>query len=186
MINLAYIRPVTVANCECRRDDYECDFGFKEDEITNQCIRDPDSTVDPYAIPSQCPPGEFYNRTKGYRLIPGDTCVDGDSGGSRYAPSRVSCPLSKESDFILVAQRQKIMRIDLRNTGQLDQLPILSLHNVFALEYDIRSDCVIWADSLEDKIWRLCLDGHSEPQVLVETQLESIEGMSLDWLSNNL
>lgn len=180
-----YIRPTTVANCECRREDYECDFGFKEEEVTNQCVRDPDSTIDLFSVPTRCPVGEFYNRTKGYRLVPGDTCVEGDSG-SRFAPDRLSCPVSEEADFILVAQRQKILRIDLRNTGRLDELPLPALQNVFALEFDIRSNCVYWADSHQDKIWRLCLDGKSVPQVLVETQLESIEGMAFDWLSNNL
>ena len=31
--------------------------------------------------------------------------------------------------------------------------------------------CVYWADSLQDKIWRLCMDGKSLPQILVESQL---------------
>lgn len=30
------------------------------------------------------------------------------------------------------------------------------------------------------------MDGKSTPQLLVESQLESIEGMALDWMSNNL
>ena len=184
-LSIGYIRPTTVANCECRRDDYECDFGFKDEQLTNQCVRDPDSTLDPFAVPSTCAPGQFYNRTKGYRLVAGDTCVEGETG-LRFAPDRLSCPVSEETDFILVAQRQKILRIDLRNTGKLDELPLPALQNVFALEFDTRSNCVYWADSLQDKIWRLCLDGKSTPQVLVETQLESIEGMSFDWISNNL
>ena len=131
-----YIRPITVDNCECRREDYECDFGYKEDELTNQCVRDPDSTLDPFAIPLTCGPGQFYNRSKGYRLIPGDTCVGGDSG-SRFVPDLVSCPIADEADFILVAQRQKIMRIDLRNPSQLDTLPLPLLQNVFAIEFGI-------------------------------------------------
>lgn len=87
---------------------------------------------------------------------------------------------------MLVAQRQKILRIDLRNPTKLEPLPLPSLQNVFAVEFDMKANCVIWADSLQDKIWRLCMDGKSLPQVLVESQLESIEGMALDWLSNNL
>lgn len=115
----------------------------------------------------------------------GDTCVEGDAA-LRFAPERLSCPVTEEADFMLVAQRQKILRIDLRNPSRLDELPLPSLQNVFALEFDLRTNCVYWADSLQDKIWRLCLDGKSVPQVLVETQLESIEGMAFDWLSNNL
>ena len=180
----AFVRPTSVENCECRREDFECDFGFKEEERTSQCIRDPDMTQDPFTIPNTCSVGQFYNRTKGYRLVAGDTCTGGD--GSRYSPELISCPVAEESDFILVAQRQKILRIDLRNPTHTDPLPLPSLQNVFAIEFDLKNNCVYWADSLQDKIWRLCMDGKSMPQLLVESQLESIEGMTLDWLSNNL
>jgi sortilin-related receptor len=141
-------------------------------------------TQDPFTIPNTCSVGQFYNRTKGYRLVAGDTCTGGDV--SRYSPELISCPVAEESDFILVAQRQKILRIDLRNPTHADPLPLPSLQNVFAIEFDLKNNCVYWADSLQDKIWRLCMDGKSMPQLLVESQLESIEGMTLDWLSNNL
>jgi hypothetical protein len=46
-----------------------------------------------------CSPGQsFYNRTKGYRKVPGDKCVDGeDEEGeqtlSKYAPELIPCPV---------------------------------------------------------------------------------------------
>ena len=49
-------------------------FQLEEEGFGGQCVRDPDSTLDPFAVPSTCPAGEFYNRTKGYRLVAGDTC----------------------------------------------------------------------------------------------------------------
>lgn len=174
---------MTVENCECRREDYECDFGFKLDENMRQCVRDADSMVDPYAVPADCAAGELYKRSKGYRLVPGDTCVGGDSG---YTPDAVACPVAEEKDFMLVAQRQKVLRVDLRDPTTLEALPLPALQNVFAVEFDMKANCVIWADSLQDKIWRQCMDGTSVPQALVESQIESIEGMALDWLSNNL
>lgn len=170
----SYTRPTTVDNCECRREDYECDFGFKEDSaLTNQCVRDPDAVgYDPFSIPISCRVGSFYNRTKGYRLVPGDTCIN--SANSNFSPELISCPVAEEADFILVAQRQKILRVDLRDPTKLDPLPLPALQNVFAIEFDLRSNCVYWADSLQDKIWRLCMDGKSLPQVLVESQLGTI------------
>jgi len=51
---------------------------------------------------------------------------------------------------------------------------------------DVGSCRFLFLLDAQDKIWRLCMDGKSTPQVLVESQLESIEGMALDWLSNNL
>lgn len=86
-----YDRPVAVENCPCDRDDFECDFGFLVDDESRTCIRDKDDTVDPYAIPSTCRPGGFYNRTKGYRIIPGDTCEGGRD--YQYNPTITACPV---------------------------------------------------------------------------------------------
>lgn len=33
---------------------------------------------------------------------------------------------------------------------------------------------------------RLCFDGHSDVEVLVDTDLQSVEGLAFDWISNNL
>ena len=150
-----YVRPSSVESCECKRDDFECDFGFKEDEMTEQCVRDPDTTLDPFAIPVWCTVGKFYNRTKGYRLVGGDSCSGGEQ--LRYLPDLVPCPVSEEQDFMLVAQRQTILRMDLRDPTKLETLPLPSLQNVFALEFDLKTNCVYWADSLQDKIWRCVL-----------------------------
>jgi len=73
--------------------------------------------------------------------------------------------MAEESDFILVAQRSKILRIDLRDVWHQEALPIPSLQNVFAIEFDMVNNCVYWADSMDDKISRLCMDGKSQPQV---------------------
>lgn len=61
---LDYVRSTTVDNCQCHQEDFECDFGFLKETLTNQCVRDPDSTLDPFAIPASCTPGAFYNRTR--------------------------------------------------------------------------------------------------------------------------
>ena len=88
---LDYDRPISFENCPCIREDYECDFGFVIEEQTNKCIKDAQDIINPFDIPTNCQPGEFYNRTKGYRKVPGDTCI----GGQAYSflPDRVACPL---------------------------------------------------------------------------------------------
>lgn len=61
------------------------------------------------------------------------------------------------------------------------------MKNVIAIEFDIRNNCLYWADIVNDTIGRQCLkDGKSSPEILVETDLSSIEGMALDWVSNVL
>ena len=73
--------------------------------------------------------------------------------------------MAEEPEFILLAQHSKILRIDLRDLTRQEPLPIPSLKNVFAIEYDLVNNCVFWADSLDDKISRLCMDGKSQPEV---------------------
>ena len=86
-----YDRPISVENCPCGRDDFECDFGFRVKENTTDCIDDPFDTIHPFSVPATCQPWQTYNRTKGYRKIPGDTC----EGGREYQfqPSVTACPM---------------------------------------------------------------------------------------------
>nr|CAD7443909.1 unnamed protein product [Timema bartmani] len=51
----------------------------------------------------------------------------------------------------------------------------------------MRNNCVYWADIVNDTISRQCLsDGSQGAEILVKTNLDSIEGMALDWVSNTL
>ncbi|KAK7076324.1 Sortilin-related receptor [Halocaridina rubra] len=180
-----YDRPISVENCPCDRDDFECDFGFKESMITLDCMKDPDDTIDPYAVPVTCTPGHFYNRTKGYRKVPGDTCEGGRE--YRYVPAITSCPVLEEQEFLLVSTRQEIMRYDLVNPqAGLEPLPIPGLKMVIALDFDMENNSIYWSDVDEKKIKRLIFDGHHVVETLVDTNLQSVEGLALDWISKNL
>lgn len=89
-------------------------------------------------------------------------------------------------EFLLVAQRDHISRIDLKEQ-RLEMLPVHGMKNVIAIEFDLKHNCLYWADIVNDTIGRQCLqDGTSYPEILVETDLSSIEGMALDWVSNVL
>lgn len=185
-----YERVISAENCPCQRSDFECDIGFKEEApefMQGLCIRDSSSNYDPYAIPGSCKPNDFYNRTRGYRRIPGDTCQGGLE--DRYEPERISCPINLEEEFILFAQRESIKRFSLvteTRNPQIEPLPLSELRNVIAIEYDVQNKSVYWADIATDKIMRLHLDGKSEIEVLVEVDLKSVEGLALDWVSHNL
>lgn len=58
---------------------------------SQQCIRNKTHGFNPYAVPATCSPGGFYNRTKGYKKIPGDACVGGNE--RKYLPTTLPCPL---------------------------------------------------------------------------------------------
>lgn len=86
-----YDRPISVENCPCDRSDFECDFGFHDSIGTGDCVHHSEY-IDPYAIPETCKPGHFYNRTKGFRKIPGDTCEGGRE--YEYSPTITACPVT--------------------------------------------------------------------------------------------
>lgn len=177
-------KQVTVENCLCDRSDYQCDFGYLRDkDWSGDCIRDPNfADHNQFEPPMHCRPGQFFNQTRGYAKITGDTC----SGGKEdvYGPFKVACPVEDEKEFLLVAQRSKIVRIDLMNVSHVDTLPLPQLKNVIAMDFDMEDNCVIYGDIELDKIFIQCLNG-TPPRVLVENNL-NVEGMSLDWIGKVL
>lgn len=180
-----YDRPVKMEICQCDAEDFECDFGFERTIAMPQCIRNKTSKYEPYAVPATCQPGQFYNRTKGYRRIEGDVCEGGNE--RNFLPDVLPCPYEERKEFLLLAQKDRIVRFDLANPGVLEELPIRGLKNVIAIEFDIHNNCVYWADIISDTISRQCLgNGTNQAEVLVETDLSSVEGMALDWVSNLL
>lgn len=160
------------------------DFGFTHIGRPAHCIQNKSITYDPYAIPKTCQPGKFYNRTKGYRKVDGDVCQSGFT--YLYEPDSLPCPIKEQEDFLIVAQREKINRINLF-TREMEEIPVLGLKNVISIDFDMRNNCLYWADILTDTIGRQCYsNGTNYPEILVESNLQSIEGMALDWISNIL
>lgn len=180
-----YDRPIKTEVCYCDYNDYQCDFGFVREGNPYHCVRDKSmTTYDPYVVPATCEPGDFYNRTKGYIKIADDECIGGLA--RNFEPDEVPCPVGEKSEFLLVAQREHISRIDLVEE-KLVKLPVHDLKNVIAIEFDMRNNCLYWADIVNDTIGRQCFKGATTyPEILVETDLSSIEGMALDWVSNLL
>ncbi|XP_033333706.1 sortilin-related receptor [Megalopta genalis] len=183
-IGLDHTKPVLTISCQCDARDYQCEFGFIREENPYTCIRNKSMIdYDPYAIPSTCKPGEVYSRTKGYVKISDDECV---FGSSRYfEPDLIPCPIREVPQFLLVAQREHISRIDLTEE-KLEKLPVHDLKNVISIDFDMRNNCLYWADIVNDTIGRQCFNGTNAPEILVETDLSSIEGMAFDWVSNLL
>ncbi|XP_052741999.1 sortilin-related receptor isoform X1 [Bicyclus anynana] len=182
---VGYERPVKKELCECSRRDYECDFGFVLSHkvcIRNQSLKYLIPTYDPYATPSDCKPGHFYQRTKGYRKIDGDVCTT--SFYMPYEPDLVPCPLEEPTEFILVALRDRIARINLSDNTTV--IPVKGQQNIVAIEFDMKNNCIYWADIEVDKIIRQCFDSGNVQETVVDTELASIEGMALDWISNVL
>lgn len=180
-----FVRMVSKKPCDCDVLDFECDYGFsKVAEKIPRCIVDKKlQSYDPYKPPADCVPGGFYTRTKGYRKISGDKCVDGFE--RHYLPDVVPCPFKEADDFLLFAQREVISRYNLV-TGVMEPLPIKNLKNVIAIDFDMENNCVYWADINLDTINRQCFSNGSKLETLVSHDLASIEGMAYDWISKTL
>eukprot|EP01027_Heterolobosea_sp_BB2_P009383 GEZU01013836.1.p1 GENE.GEZU01013836.1~~GEZU01013836.1.p1 ORF type:complete len:695 (-),score=236.47 GEZU01013836.1:44-2128(-) len=86
---VAVALPVTIKNCDCTYEDFECDFGFEVQEGAADgqlhCVPQ-EGTIVPTPPPSPC--HGTYNVTRGYRKVAGDSCV----GGLQYEPIPTKCP----------------------------------------------------------------------------------------------
>lgn len=179
-------RPVTVSNCSCTRQDYECDYGFRlsEDLSLQVCGPDPEFSGDLYAPPVPCPVGTTYRRSKGYRKVPGDSCSGGDVE-ARLDGEMLPCPVGESNEFILYAVRNSIHRYDLA-TGSDQALPLAGLREAVALDFDYDRNCLYWADISLDTIQRLCLNGSTGQEVVVRKDLQNVEALTFDPISRLL
>ncbi|XP_039293247.1 sortilin-related receptor-like [Nilaparvata lugens] len=177
-----YDRPVNMERCRCQVEDFECDFGFERKDKMPICVRNKKVLPTYYETPASCREGEFFNRTRGYKKIKDDECQGGEED---FLPDLIPCPYSEVKDFLLVAQKTRIVRYDLSNL-RAEPLPLPRMKNVVAIEFDVENDCVYWADISNSSIQRQCLKGEKPVETLVEYGLSSVEGMSFDWLTNML
>ena len=61
-------------------------------EVT--CVRDPDvARLPPTFDPSQCPEGTYYNVSRGFVRVPGDTCQPGPVAAVLFEPDPRPCPV---------------------------------------------------------------------------------------------
>lgn len=94
--------------------------------------------------------------------------------------------------YALITQRGTITQIHLKN-GKQEQFEIKNGSSIFAIELDIKNDCLFWADKMQSSIYRNCMrkgeDGSTEielSETLVQFPFGGIEGMSYDWVSGLL
>ena len=175
---LGFQRANTTEICPCSVTDYQCEWGYTRTSRLADCRLIHGREVP--APPANCPPDTFYTASQGYRKVAGDEC-EGEVAGRE--PRQRACPtsLAQPATFMLIAQRKRIVKLDLRRpNSSLETLPLIGINNVIAMDLDYQTDCVFWADIDQDKIMKQCLANGSLPQVLVQSQLNSVEGMSYD------
>ncbi|OWF40727.1 low-density lipoprotein receptor-related protein 4-like isoform X2 [Mizuhopecten yessoensis] len=88
--------------------------------------------------------------------------------------------------YLLFASRGSIRHISLDTTDLTDvYLPMKDLHNVIALDYDKHDSKMYYTDVHLDVIRRSNLDG-TESETIVSKNLETTDGLAVDWIGRNL
>lgn len=147
-------------------------MNYRDSSWSNGCVLDENYHHQPYEPPARCPPGEFYNLTRGYIKIRGDSCEAGKS--KVFEPQSVPCPIKEEKEFLLLSLRDRVMRINLRNFTEQEELPLENVKNVISLEYDLQDGCIFYGDTTDRKIYKQCLNG-SMVETLVQ-KTDTVEG----------
>ncbi|XP_041365332.1 low-density lipoprotein receptor-related protein 4-like [Gigantopelta aegis] len=88
--------------------------------------------------------------------------------------------------YLLFASRGSIRRISMDTKDYTDvYLPLPELHNVIAVDYDLKNNKVYYTDVYLDVIRRASLNG-SNMETLIEKELSTTDGLAVDWIAGNL
>ena len=82
--------------------------------------------------------------------------------------------MTEEKEFLLLSKRDKILRINLKNLTDQEDLPLENVENVISIEYEMEGECVFYGDTDQRKIFKQCLNG-SAAEVLVHNT-QTVEG----------
>jgi len=98
-------RKTMKSNCPCTRVDFECDFGYQVGDDGNTCERIPEMPMG-MGMPDDC--NGYFTVTKGYRKVPGDTCVGG-AVAAELEPRVESCPGGRTAMVILLVMSSLVV-----------------------------------------------------------------------------
>ena len=116
-------------------------------------------------------------------LLPLLFLVSSSSSSPSFPPSTSSSSNLHPSSFS--HSSHLLLAIECPGEDRDELLPLGSLRNAIAVDYDYSGNCAFWADIADRDIKRACLDGNSENQRLVGLN-GTVEGLAYDWISENL
>ncbi|GFS01585.1 sortilin-related receptor [Elysia marginata] len=141
-----FVRESIESNCQCKREDFECDYGYKKSSFSSTlCERDhnvPNRQI--HQIPEHCAPGTYYKYTRGYRKVPGDSCEGGLEHG--LSPLQYACPVKKRPAFLLLTSGANISRLDL-GSGRTTYLLGMTYAVTVAAVFDWEKNALIFVDA---------------------------------------
>ncbi|CAH0730104.1 unnamed protein product, partial [Brenthis ino] len=107
------------------------------------------------------------------------SCVE----GYQLSGDKHTCKANNHSSaFLIISNRHSILVADLNEQG-LERVPI-NVENVVATASNMHTGTIFWSDMKLKKISRL--DRGTEPQVIISTGLDLVEGLAYDWIGGNI
>ena len=173
-----------------------CDLAECEHQgglCSNRCIQTP------FGAQCICPPGEELG-SDGYTCEDMNECdppgrcsqVCTNSKGSYHCSCVDGYVLEKDKHmckafnhsaaFLIISNRHTILVADLQDQA-LERVPI-NVENVVATSSNMHTGTIFWSDMKLKKISRL--DKSSDPQDVISTGLDLVEGLAYDWIGHNL
>ncbi|XP_012935564.1 sortilin-related receptor [Aplysia californica] len=181
-----FVREVQKKNCSCTREDFECDYGFKESVFGLTCSLDPSVPASQiHQIPTSCHPGSFYESTRGYRKVSGDTCQGGEA--HKFAPLLYSCPVRETPEFFLMTREESISVVDIASLSVRDLVhgPDIGNLSVFSLT----DNCLFYV-SRRNRVKKICFSHNStvdsEDSLHGDLGEGVLTGMDYDWTARVL
>lgn len=169
---------------ECEHQNGQCSNGCQKTPLGAICICPPGEELaeDGFTCKdlNECiPPGlcsQQCTNTKGSYFC---SCTE----GYILEPNKHSCKaVNHSAAFLIISNRHSILVADLKEQG-LERVPII-VENVVATASNMHSGTIFWSDMKLKKISRL--DRGMEPQEVINTGLDLVEGLAYDWVGKNL
>ncbi|CAH1397949.1 unnamed protein product [Nezara viridula] len=172
-------------NCfvnEC--EFHTCSNGCMDTPAGMQCTCPPGEVLSNDSLTctdlDECmPPGicsQTCTNTKGSYAC---SCVE----GYRLEIDNHTCKaINHTAAFLIISNRHSILVADLKDQG-LERVPII-VENVVATASNMHNGTIFWSDMKLKKISRL--DKGSEPQDVIFSGLDLVEGLAYDWIGGNV
>ncbi|XP_039499245.1 low-density lipoprotein receptor-related protein 2 isoform X1 [Drosophila santomea] len=169
---------------ECEHQAGQCSSFCQKTPNGALCVCPPGSEIgeDGYTCidSNECdPPGlcsQQCTNTKGSYFC---SCTDGYILESNKHTCKA---VNHTAAFLIISNRHSILVADLKEQG-LERVPII-VENVVATASNMHTGTIFWSDMKLKKISRL--DRGMEPQEIINTGLDLVEGLAYDWIAQNL